>query len=219
MESGESICTEHLEQLIKKYMPFIIRTVSNITGKYVSVEHDDEFSIALSAFAEAVERYQEEKGKFLPFAGMVIRSRLLSYLEKENRRREDSLDEMMENGKDFLEKDLHQEELHEEIIEFQSELQKFSLSLEILAENSPKHKDTRKTAVNIAEHSSRDDEVINQTYRKLKLPIRMVSRLCEVSERIVKANKFFILATMLVFIKKLPCLCDWIKGTRCDYVR
>ena len=82
MVPGEKIALENLDQLINQYMAFLIRTVSNFTGKYVSIENDDEFSIALIAFTEAVKKYDEDRGNFLGFAKLVIESRLKTYLGK-----------------------------------------------------------------------------------------------------------------------------------------
>ena len=76
MVPGEKIAIENLDQLINQHMAFLIRTVSNFTGKYVSIENDDEFSIALIAFTEAVKKYDEDRGNFLGFAKLVIESRL-----------------------------------------------------------------------------------------------------------------------------------------------
>lgn len=65
-------------------MPLIIKTVSSITGRYVSVKNDDEFSIALMAFKEAVDKYYENKGIFSSFAKLVISSRVKNHLVREN---------------------------------------------------------------------------------------------------------------------------------------
>ena len=65
MRPGEQISIENLDILIERHMAFIIRTISSLTGRYVAVENDEEFSIALSAFAEAVEKYDEKRGSFL----------------------------------------------------------------------------------------------------------------------------------------------------------
>ena len=70
---------------IKQHIPFIIKTVSQITGQYVTL-NQDEMSIALLAFNEAIDKYEEERGEFLPFAKVVIRSRVLNYLEKEQKK-------------------------------------------------------------------------------------------------------------------------------------
>lgn len=57
---------------IKQHIPFIIKTVSQITGQYVTL-NQNEMSIALLAFNEAIDKYEEERGGFLPFAKVVIR--------------------------------------------------------------------------------------------------------------------------------------------------
>lgn len=216
MVIGENISVDNIDELVNSHIGFIVRKVSNITGRYVSVENDDEFSIALSAFAEAVERYDKEKGSFLSFAGIVIDSRLKTYLEQNNKYKNDlSLDELSENGKDFAEPNDEKEDLIEEINEFKEELFKFGLTIDDLVEKSPKHSDTRKRAINIAETSSNEPQIVKLTYQKKKLPIREVSKKCNVTEKIVKGSKHFILSTMLVFVKKLPMLINWIKGTRC----
>lgn len=76
MGQEEEISIENIEYLIEKYMAFLIKTVSSFTGRYISIENDEEFEIALLAFTEAIEKYQPEKGVFLAFAKLVIVSRL-----------------------------------------------------------------------------------------------------------------------------------------------
>ena len=218
MPSNQAISIDHLEELIEKYKAFLIRTVSETTGHYVSVEHDEEFSISLSAFAEAIERYQPERGSFLAFAGLVIQSRLRTYLARESRyKNEVSLEELSENGQEFS-SPYHEEkeDLLQEIDLFQDELSIFSLNLEILAECSPKHQDTRRRAVDIAEKSSGSPKIIQETYRKKKLPVRLVAGFCDVTEKIVKGSRQFILATLVIFFKKFPILLQWVKGGRCN---
>lgn len=46
---------------IKQHIPFIIKTVSQITGQYVTL-NQNEMSIALLAFNEAIDKYEEERG-------------------------------------------------------------------------------------------------------------------------------------------------------------
>ncbi len=216
---GEHIQIEYLDALVERHMAFIIRTVSACTGRYVSVEHDDAFSIALIAFAEAVERYDPQRGSFLPFAGLVMQSRVRTFLSQEGRHaHEVSLEALEESGRDFAgAADDDGPSLRGEIAAFQEELALFGLTIEVLADEAPRHKDTRDRAVDVAERSSGDSGVVELTYRKRKLPVRAISRLCGVTEKIVKGSKIFILATMLVFVKKLPGLMEWIRGTRCAH--
>lgn len=216
MASEIEISLEHLDELVKQHMPFLIRTVSGCTGHYVHIEQDDEFSIALSAFAEAVERFDGERGKFLGYAGLVIRSRLATYHEQEARhsRNQVSLEELQENGQDVPEPQNGNAALREEIMEYQEELQKFGLSFEDLARNAPKHRDTRTHAVDAAQQASKGKEIVAQTYRKKKLPIRPVAELCQLSEKVIRSSKVFILGTMLVFVRKFAGLASWIEETR-----
>lgn len=221
MIPGEKITMDNLNHLIEHHMAFLIRTVSNFTGRYVSVENDDEFSIALSAFAEAVERYDEKRGQFLGFAKLVIESRLKNYaVQKKKEAQTVSLEALQEEGRDFVreKEDNDGETLHEEIVLYREELLKFNLTLEILADCAPKHKDTRRVALDTAETASRDEDIVSETYEKRRLPIRRVSKLAGVTEKIVKGSRHFILAAMIIFIKKFPSLLYWIKGTRCDHV-
>lgn len=48
-------------ELIQQYKPFIAKTVSSVCKRYID-EKDDEFSIGLIAFNEAIEKYSPEKG-------------------------------------------------------------------------------------------------------------------------------------------------------------
>ncbi len=216
MEQDIELNLEHLDALVEQHLPFLIRTVSKATGRYVQIEHDDEFSIALSAFAEAVERFDGERGKFLSYAGLVIRSRLATYHEREARqhRQQLSLEQLQETGQDVPEPDPCYNPLREEILEFEAELRKFGLSLEDLAAQAPKHRDTRSHAISAAERSSRDEAIVSQTYRKKKLPIRPVALLCRCSEKVIRSSKVFILGTMLVFVCRFSGLTSWIQETR-----
>ena len=208
------ISTECLEELVEQNMAFLIRTVSGFTGRYVSAEQDDEFSIALSAFAEAVERYEEDRGPFLPFAALVIRSRLQTHAEQQNRRDgEVSLDALTETGLDFAQPE-PDPDLREEIDGFRRELSLFGLTLDQLADEAPRHRDTRDRAVGIARQSSRDGPIVDELYRKRKLPVRRVARLCSVTEKIVKGSRHFILSVILVFVKPFPLLIQWIESAR-----
>ena len=67
---------------IEQSMPFIIKTTSSFLGRYVCTDNDEEFSIALIAFNEAIEKYNEDRGNFWAFAKLVIESRLKNNLRK-----------------------------------------------------------------------------------------------------------------------------------------
>ena len=217
MGQEEEISIENIEYLIEKYMAFLIKTVSSFTGRYISIENDEEFEIALLAFTEAIEKYQPEKGVFLAFAKLVIVSRLNNYVEKE---KVVSLDELYETGQDFQAEEAEEQDNHlkQEILKYQKELLFFGLTFEKLADEAPRHKDTRETALDAAEKAGKDEEIVEETYRKRKLLIRRVAVLAELTEKVIKRSKSFILGAMIIFAKEFPSLLYWIRGTRCKNV-
>lgn len=221
MGQEEEISIENIEYLIEKYMAFLIKTVSGFTGRYISIENDEEFEIALLAFTEAVEKYQSEKGVFLAFAKLVIVSRLKNYAEKEKKHEKVvSLDELYESGQDFQAEETEEQDdyLQQEILRYKKELLFFGLTFEKLADEAPRHKDTRETALDAAEKAGKDEEIVEETYRKRKLPIRRVAVLAELTEKVIKRSKSFILSAMIIFAKEFPSLLYWIRGTRCKNV-
>jgi len=52
------------EEFINSYTPYIIRTVSNLTGKYVDVENSDEFSVVLPPSMKLLTALMKEKTCF-----------------------------------------------------------------------------------------------------------------------------------------------------------
>ena len=202
--------------LIDNYMPLIIKTVSSITGRYVSVKNDDEFSIALMAFKEAVDKYDENKGIFSSFAKLVISSKVKNHLVRENKyRKVESIEELSENGiniEDIYHTEIESsDEISIEIGKLKDEINKFGFSFEDLVEEAPKHDDTRKRAISISEKVN--DEVIlkNFIYEKRRLPIKQISLKFSVTEKILKISKRFIISVVIILDKNFRNLKLWIR--------
>ena len=73
------------EALVAQNRSWILRCAADSAGHYVS-DSDDEWSVALMAFHEAVRGYDGEKGSFRAYASVVIRRRVIDYLRSEGRR-------------------------------------------------------------------------------------------------------------------------------------
>ncbi|WP_195963924.1 sigma factor [Clostridium cuniculi] len=202
--------------LIDNYMPLIIKTVSSITGRYVSVKNDDEFSIALMAFKEAVDKYDENKGIFSSFAKLVISSRVKNHLVRENKHNKvESIEELSESGiniEDIYHTEIEgSDEISIEISKLKDEINKFGFSFEDLVEDAPKHDDTRKRAISISEKVN--DEVIlkNFMYEKRRLPIKQISLKFSVTEKILKRSKRFIISVVIILDKNFRNLKLWVR--------
>ncbi len=88
-----------INQLIRDHYGFIIKATSDSLNRYVNVHNDDAFSIALQSFEEACQKYDQDKGPFLAYAKLVIRSRLIDHVRREKKHSEAmSLDYLTEKG-------------------------------------------------------------------------------------------------------------------------
>ncbi|CEN26113.1 sigma factor [Paraclostridium sordellii] len=203
-------------EFIKEHIPFIIKTINEITGRYVCLDNDEEISIGLLAFNEARQKYDYSKGHFLPYAKLVIKSRILNYLRREkNNSLKESLDKLREEGFDFSQELYNpienQDILIEEMDILKTTIQDFGFELDDLVEESPKHKDTRNRAIDLSNKINDDNPIKESMYTKRRLPIKEISIKYVISQKIIKGSKKFIITVVIVLDKNLRNLKLWVR--------
>lgn len=204
--------------LLKDYTPFIIKTIAQTTGRYVEVENDEEFSIGLIAFNEAIDKYRKSKGSFLNFARLVVRSRILDFLKGKTI----SIDSEQEISKLSESKSIeHQISLEENIKKFSQILKGYHITFDQISDNSPTHKKTRCRCFFIAKKVIQDESLVNHIKTKKRLPVTKIARLYNISKRMVKYSKKYILSLVLIYIYQLEELEEYIEylGGECDEKR
>lgn len=202
----------HIDELIRKYYGFIIKTVSETTHRYVSTVNDDAFSIGLLAFQEAYEKHDEERGPFLNYAKIVIKSRVLDHLRKESRHQATSLDELHESGLDFADRQSEEEKVFAmEIEAWKNSLKPFGITFEKLIAQSPKHADTRQSAIEISQRSSQHPPIVEPLYEKKRLPIKLTAEFNKVTEKVIQRSKTFIISVIVMFKEEHSQLINWIR--------
>lgn len=212
-------------ELISSYKPFIAKSVSSVCKRYIS-ETDDEFSIGLIAFNEAIQKYNSEKGSsLLSFADVLIKRRVIDYIRRQPKNQIlslDSRDELEEESPqsiieaelsyDEFQKMKEAEQRREEIIRFSGVLNSFGLSFNELIEQSPKHADARKNAMIVAKTLVSYPELQNLLLEKRRLPIKQLEDKVEVSRKTIERNRKYIIAISLILIGDYIYLKDYIKG-------
>lgn len=203
-------------KFIEAHLSFIIKTITKLTNKYVSLENDEEFSIALIAFNEAIDKYNSSRGPFLPFAQLVILSRLKNYFQSENKFvTTESIDKLKDDGIDvesIIENPIEDTSvLKDEIDSLKKVVSEFGFEFEDLVDNCPKHKKTRETAINVSEKISQDPPLITFMYEKKRLPIKQISLKYSITEKILKGSKKFIITVTIIFDKNYRNLKLWIR--------
>ena len=74
---------QKLNDLVEAYKPFIASCAQKLSGKYLNYGSDDELSIAMVAFVQAVYGYRTENGEFLSYASVAIRNSIIDYYRKQ----------------------------------------------------------------------------------------------------------------------------------------
>ncbi|AGF57113.1 RNA polymerase sigma factor [Clostridium saccharoperbutylacetonicum] len=204
-----------INELIENHMPFIIKSISEVTGRYVSCENDEELSVGLLGFHEAIERYDNEKGHFLSYAKLVIGSRIKNYLKSENKHQHSSLDDLLDKGVDIKDEYFEPKEdnslLLEQINKLKTEIGSFGFTFEDLVNEAPKQQATRKNAIMLAEQISVEEEFTSFMYLKKRLPITRIVAKFSVTEKVIKRSKKFIISVVIIIDKNLNALKNWIR--------
>lgn len=213
--------------LIDSYKPFIAKAVSSVCKRYIH-ETDDEFSIGLIAFNEAIQKYSPDKGNsLLSFAEVLIKRRVIDYIRSQSKHNNLSFDIYSQNESeeetpqstieanlsiDDYRKKTEEEIRKEEIIQFSEVLIEFDLSFKDLIEQSPKHADARKNAILVANTLVHNSEMRNLLLEKKRLPIKQLEGLVDVSRKTIERNRKYIIAISLILIGDYLYLKDYIKG-------
>ncbi|MDD2534307.1 MAG: sigma factor [Eubacteriales bacterium] len=205
------------ERLMTKYRPFILKTVASVSGRYIEIENDDEFSIGLQAFYEAMNRF-DHRGSFLAFAKLVIASRIKSYWQKENRNQTVCLDEL-DVVADDVDQLINELSMAQDIQRFSGVLADYNLTFSLLATKSPRHRDTREAVLSIAKRIAASERLLEMLRKKKRLPIREIVLQLAVSPKVVKRNKVYLLAAVLVFTQPDTEMAAWLRAVSGDPVR
>lgn len=215
-------------EIIDSYKPFIAKTVSSVCKRYIH-ESDDEFSIGLIAFNEAIQKYSSEKGSSLiSFAEVLIKRRVIDYIRQQAKYQHLSVDltygfiddEEQQSGMtvenersiDEFRKKTEEELRREEIIQFTALLREFALSFQELLEQSPKHADARKNAMIVAKKLTENEELKQILLDKKRLPIKKLEKEVSISRKTIERNRKYIIAIALILIGDYVYLKDYIKG-------
>lgn len=215
--------------LIKQYRPFIVTTASRFSKRYIDPDRDDEFSVALLAFDEAITRYSNEGGsRFIGFAAQVMNRRLIDYARKEQRHLTavpySSLQGESEEEGSVLSKIEAKEALtvysreqiaqdrRDEIRTITEELSEYGISFFELTEQSPKHQDSRESLLEIGIRLAKRESLLALLKDKKKLPLKELGQLENVSRKTLERHRKYLITVALIAAGAYPLLQQYITG-------
>ncbi|ADG82049.1 FliA/WhiG subfamily RNA polymerase sigma-28 subunit [Thermincola ferriacetica] len=217
------------ERLIKRYSPFVLKITSKVCGRFVHMGEDDEVSIGLMAFNEAIDCYDDNKNmSFLSFAETVIKRRLVDYFRKEQQNKnavplssfetedEDESEGTLYHIEAKRSQEVYQQaslaaERKEEIFIYNQKLQEFGLTFAELVKISPKHEDARVRAIEVAHLISRDEEIKEYLLRKKELPLKTIEQRVDISRKTLERQRKYIIAVALILINDFAHLKQYVE--------
>lgn len=222
---------EQFNELVKSHKAWMLQIASEVTHRYIT-DSDDEWSIALMAFHEAVRSYDEGKGSFRSLAAMVIRRRIVDYLRSEGKHLselsvtpaafEDGLDEDEAGGVNLQVQQRMAEEAddapgedtasraREEITEIQGVLQLYGISFFDLADASPKAEKTKKSCAQAIRTLIATVALMIQMRLKRLLPIKELSAASGVIRKILERHRKYIIASAEILDGDFPILAGYL---------
>jgi RNA polymerase sigma factor len=214
-----------MNELLIEFTPFMKKTASFVCHRFID-ESDDEFSVAMVGFHEAVLTYKpDENASLKTFAHLIIKRRLIDHIRKEALRNEnthlslDTKDAEESNDYVFDESSIstysekqRTKERREEMIEYGQLLQEYDLSFRELAAVSPKHTDSRKTAFQIAQIIAETPEYYQHLTETKRLPIKQLVDIVEVSRKTIERHRKYIIAVSLLLNSDFTYIKEYVKG-------
>lgn len=198
------------DDLIRAYIPYI-RSEASKCMSGPCTEQDDEYSIAMMAFYEAIMGYEKTRGAFLSYAAMLIRSRLIDYQRKESRHRghislyEESSDDddrtlldTVADDNDAYEESATREATRQEIEELAAVMKQFDVTFADVADNCPKQERTLQACAAAICYAAKNQELLEELLRTKKLPMAQLVAGSGAERKTLERHRKYILAMLLI---------------------
>lgn len=212
-----------MNNLIIQYENFILRCASVAARSYIS-KSDDEWSIAMAAFTEAVKKYSSDKGSFINFAELVIRRRIIDYIRSKSRfapeitvkpsifesETEDEQDYAMQS--EVAKKVVSQEDnsLKLEIHLINDIFEAYGFSFMDLTECSPKAEKTKRSCAKAVAFMIKNPILISEMKIKRQLPLNLIERNTKIPRKLLERHRKYIVAAVEIMSGDYPYLAGYM---------
>lgn len=210
-----------INRFVEEYKPFIASCAGKMANRYMKYGQDDELSIAMIAFVEAIKSFDHTKGNFLSFSQNVIKRRLIDYYRKE--KNSDNIISLNEYYNENEEVDLSSGESMErysaeklsenrrlELEELKKELVKRDISFFDLAEVSPKQNKTRNACKEIAGLILSRSDFLKLILEKGYLPVAEIEKVSKIPRKIIERSRKYIIAVVIIATGDYQYIRDYI---------
>lgn len=208
------------ESLVRDYEIHMRKTAYRTVSRYID-QSDDEWSVVLLAFHEAVQQYAPGKGTFTAFADMVIKRRLIDEIRRQARRREEiSVD--MSRADEIVVADTtdrqqeRQSALKLEIEAISGVLSRYGISFADLAESSPKAGRTRKQCGRAINLLTENRDLLDAMRAGGRLPVKKLIEIGKIPPKNLERHRKYIIVAVEITVGDYPHLDEYIKRIRME---
>jgi len=195
-----------LYMFIEKHEFFILKTASKTAKHYISKE-DDEWSVALVAFSDAVKKYDYERGSFISFAELLIHRNLVDYYRSQGRHSLESQDEGIEDKAVVESKDNN---LKWEIEALTQILKECGFTFMDLADCSPKATKTKAACAKAVSYILDNPILVKEMRASKRLPTKIIEKNSKVPRKILERHRKYIIAVVEILYGDYPYLSEYL---------
>lgn len=219
---------EVLDRFIDENQFFIMKCAARVTHRYIT-KSDDEWSLALAAFIQAIKTYDKSKGSFFNFAKLIIRRRLIDYYRTQSKYNAEVMVDpiVFETDPDVdaedisirmavAEKVAHNESdaLKYEIEAANDAFSHFGFSFFELIDCSPKAEKTKLACARATSYILKNPPLLNELYRSRQLPIKIIQKNTKVPRKTLERHRKYIIAAVEILSGSYPYLSEYMQFIR-----
>lgn len=212
------------DNLIKQNEFYILKCASKVCHRYIT-KSDDEWSIALLAFSQAIEGYNLEKGSFLNFAELVIKRRLIDYTKSQAKyRTEVSVDPTLfdvppeeEEGDVPIRMAVAEQVAKQDTGDLKLEIDaankifsSYSFTFFELSECSPHAAKTKKACAEAVNYMLKNPILVNDMQNSKQLPLKIIEKNAKVPRKILERHRKYIIAAIEILTGEFPHLAEYL---------
>ena len=217
-----------LEKLVSEQESAMLRYASRITGRYIS-KSDDEWSITLLAFTQAIDSYDFDKGNFISFYRLLIKRRLIDYHRNQSKfNQELTVDPILFDTEPEEEDDdisirlavsnqVSKQERTDLKLEIETANQAFSnygFSFFDLTNCSPHAKKTKSSCAKAVNYMMDNPLLIEELHTTKQLPIKIIEKNTKVPRKTLDRHRKYIIAAIELLSGEYPNLAEYLQYIR-----
>lgn len=220
---------EYRNLFLQQNKKFILASAYQALNRYIT-DSDDEWSVALLAFNEAIDDFEEGHGTtFEGFARIVIQRRLLNYSRSEQRFRneystqpsvlEGDLDgteapnsfemEVQERVGEISGDDRHRR-LLDEIEALEEVMRGYGIDFFDLEKSAPKAEKTRKSCLVIVSRLRTETVLMGKLRQTKALPVRELTEGTKIHKKVLERHRKYIVTAAEIVCGDYPLLKEYI---------